>query len=405
MPEAGYLLTPSAEQSDPIDINVDAAAGEWHKEQSDPIDINVDAAAGEVSAAICVTYHIHKICYFFMFIFRHSEQSDPIDINVDAAAGEVVITVQNSFLLRKGDPDGMGGGAGGEGALSKGFRARIKENLRVTKDKKVRYTGHLAPELGYLLDGYCSVKPHSHCCSAAAAEPKVMARWPGEGGEEPPPPDASPTYEVDEMGESCVLNGRMEVYLSLPDGACKRRLAITSPLVETAPPQCIALGAGSAAANGTFDLTGWRHGAPFYTNTASGVTIGRVELEGRAGWVMRKEPHKVYYCCTEASAHPPDLHWTLVSMGDGNEPPPTLMTSYQKRVKERPVDIRELPTPRWHPDASHFSPADAMLPDSDASLSRAASASPPPFVSPPPIPPRPPAGDDDAAAGVRRHAY
>jgi hypothetical protein len=47
-------------------------------------------------------------------------------------------------------------------------------------------------------------------------------------------------------------------------------------MVEAVPQQCIALGAGTPAANGTFDLAGWRNGAPLYINNTSSVTITKV---------------------------------------------------------------------------------------------------------------------------------
>jgi len=68
----------------------------------------------------------------------------------------------------------------------------------------------------------------------------------------------------------------IQVFLSLTDGTCKRRLAISSPLVERAPQQCIALGAGTSAANGTYDLAGWRNGAPLYTNKTTAASITKV---------------------------------------------------------------------------------------------------------------------------------
>eukprot|EP00953_Heterococcus_sp_UTEX-ZZ885_P014092 8022-Heterococcus_DN1.PRE.1 len=61
----------------------------------------------------------------------NGEESLPIDINVDATKGEVVITVENSFLLRRGDPMDSGINSS-SGSLAKTFRARLeKAKLRM----------------------------------------------------------------------------------------------------------------------------------------------------------------------------------------------------------------------------------------------------------------------------------
>ncbi len=119
----------------------------------------------------------------------------------------------------------------------------------------------------------------------------------------------------------------LKVHLSLLDGSCKRNLSITSPLVEAASPQYIALGAGSSVVNGTFDLSGWRNGGPVYVNNASGVSIAVEELGGgRKGWVIgEKLPSIIYYGNPEVNRiGPPDLHWTFVAGGVGEDPPPTV---------------------------------------------------------------------------------
>ncbi len=118
------------------------------------------------------------------------------------------------------------------------------------------------------------------------------------------------------------------MHLSLLDGSCKRNLSVTSPLVEAASPQYIALGAGSSVVNGTFDLSGWRNGGPVYIN-ASGVYIAIEEFEGRKGWIIGKMHHPsttIYYGNSEEVdiLRLPDLHWTFVAGGVGEGPPPTV---------------------------------------------------------------------------------
>ncbi len=117
------------------------------------------------------------------------------------------------------------------------------------------------------------------------------------------------------------------MHLSLLDGSCKRSLSITSPLIEDASRQYIALGAGSSVVNGTFDLSGWHNGGPVYVN-ASGVSIVIEQLGARMGWVIgEKLPSVIYYGNNPGELNrirPLHLHWTLVAGGVGEDPPPTV---------------------------------------------------------------------------------
>ncbi len=118
------------------------------------------------------------------------------------------------------------------------------------------------------------------------------------------------------------------MHLSLLDGSCKRNLSVTSPLVEAASPQYIALGAGSSVVNGTYDLSGWYNGGPVYVNSVSGVSISVEELgEGRKGWVIGENLPSIIYYGNPGGVNrirPPDLHWTFVAGGVGEDPPPTV---------------------------------------------------------------------------------
>ncbi len=118
----------------------------------------------------------------------------------------------------------------------------------------------------------------------------------------------------------------LKVHLSLLDGSCKRSLSVTSPLIEAASQQYIALGAGSSVVNGTFDLSGWHNGGPVYVN-ASGVSITIEKFGARKGWAIgEKFPSIIYYGNPGEvnRIRPLDLHWTLVAGGVGEDPPPTV---------------------------------------------------------------------------------
>ena len=68
-----------------------------------------------------------------------------------------------------------------------------------------------------------------------------------------------------------LLVAKCEISLGIFDGTCERNLAVTCPDVETCPPQCIVVGAGQSAVNGTYDMQGFRHDSPWYVGWGGGV--------------------------------------------------------------------------------------------------------------------------------------
>ncbi|CAM9099135.1 unnamed protein product [Chrysoparadoxa australica] len=277
----------------------------------------------------------------------------PIGISMDGQKGEVVITVGNSFQLRK-HAMMMANDVGGhttppyQGVAGGSTKERIKvrvskaidniEKLRERSDRQLRkmYNEHKERKERWQGPGWDIEDAEGGATSGNGVSGSGAERE--EGG--------SDTMEG-EYAQGVHLNGQLEVYLSLLDGSCKRRLSISNPDVEAAPRQCIALGAGSNEVNGTYDLAAWRSGAPMYMNK-NGVAIASACLGGRTGWVIGQPPGQVYYGTPEASPAPPELHWALVSGGLGINPPPTLMMNNQARGRET-ADIREAPTPRWNP--------------------------------------------------------
>ncbi|CAM9426636.1 unnamed protein product [Phaeothamnion confervicola] len=336
-------------------------------------------------------------------------ESAPIAIGLDGAKGEVVITVENRFILRKSAMANMGGdfgmdnnGGGGVGSSGGGSGKRDKFKDRITrakedldrfgerlrdhhtkikdkkkaknqvwkgpgwsvgleKDRAMSWDGPLGGTgsngLGAAPGGGSSGgangggggalgpvnedserRDSEHDQEAAAAAVAAVATTNNSGLE-----------DDGEGGEPGIqLDGRLEVFLTLLDGSCKRRLSVTCPLVERCSPQCILLGAGSGEVNGTYDLAGFRHLSPLYMN-ANGVTISQAVLGERRGWVIGSPPNRIFYGQPTRLPYPPDVHWALMTGGEGTNPPPTLMTHFNKRVREKRIDIRELPTPRWKP--------------------------------------------------------
>jgi hypothetical protein len=194
-------------------------------------------------------------------------ESSPISVNIDGSKGEVVISVENSFYLRRGvDDEGAADDRG-----KKGKRRLLRNTFR---------------------DSINNIIGGRQGFNKATGDRRSDSNRPSQQVVQPTMGDAE--------GGFVQLDGRLEVFLSLLNRSCKRRLAVSSPLVEQAPPQVIALGAGSPEVNGTFDLIGWQNDAPLYINSRSSTTItqvcGMVWL-GRIGngrWTLTLYPPLCY---------------------------------------------------------------------------------------------------------------
>ncbi|CAN0317628.1 unnamed protein product, partial [Ascophyllum nodosum] len=264
-------------------------------------------------------------------------ESAPIGISVDGVKGEVVITVENSFLLRRNAVDVTG--------------TEVRRPEKVTgklKAKMVKARGHLDDLVEQTAEQFRKMEVREEGCLGGpgwSLEETVTKN--DRGCSEDSAPDevreSEKQYSLQIAGIPVV--GRVEVYLRLLDGSSKRRLRITCPDVERCPPECILLGAGTNEANGTYELTGFRNAAPMYTKE-NGVTIAKKCLGGREGWIIGCPPNRVLYGQPGDTDLPPDLHWSLVNGGTGQNPPPTLIMHSHRLAKEIMIDIRQMPSPR-----------------------------------------------------------
>lgn len=91
-----------------------------------------------------------------------------------------------------------------------------------------------------------------------------------------------------------LLVAKCEISLGIFDGTCQRRLAVTCPDIETCPPQCIVVGAGQSAVNGTYDMQGFRHDSPWYCNE-HGVNLSREIADGHHLWIFGRPPQTFFY--------------------------------------------------------------------------------------------------------------
>lgn len=64
------------------------------------------------------------------------------------------------------------------------------------------------------------------------------------------------------------------------------------------------------------------------------VTISKECLGGREGWIIGRPPNRVLYGQPGNMNLPPELHWSLLNGGSGQNPPPTLMMHSLRRAKE-----------------------------------------------------------------------
>eukprot|EP01084_Bolivina_argentea_P016044 30062_1 len=249
--------------------------------------------------AYCVVCSIFKQSNDGYMLAPKTAQSKPIIVVVDGERGEVCITVDNSFLLKRVPEDAVKGKEEENCTTQQQSRSKFKQWILANFDTALT-RGGAGPKSG---DGVSCMRSMSDL---------------GNSGE-------------------VTLDAYLKVHLSLLDGSCKRSLSVTSPLIEAASQQYIALGAGSSVVNGTFDLSGWHNGGPVYVN-ASGVSITIEKFGARKGWAIgEKFPSIIYYGNPGEvnRIRPLDLHWTLVAGGVGEDPPPTLMSS---SVKPREIE-------------------------------------------------------------------
>jgi hypothetical protein len=154
--------------------------------------------------------------------------------------------------------------------------------------------------------------------------------------------DAGDKAVGDGKERPALLEGKLEVFLNLLDGKSKRRLRVSSPVVDVCSPQCLLLGAGTAAVNGTYDLVSFRDGAPLYENSSTRITIQQANFGGQKGWLIARPPKTIFYGQPCTSDTPPDVHWALMLGGEGINPPPTLMMTSTKRANEEQVNKRQV---------------------------------------------------------------
>ena len=157
----------------------------------------------------------------------------PILIEVDADSGKVHIETEDSFFLHS-DEDAMiaNAEAAAEEAAAAAAAAMGEETAGSGQDdgeKAKKFSGKaLRHALG--LSNFWGKKK--------TAKPPA-----------PPKP--------------ILLVAKCEISIGIFDQTCQRRLAVTCPDIETCPPQCIVVGAGQSAVNGTYDMQGFRHDSPW----------------------------------------------------------------------------------------------------------------------------------------------
>jgi len=138
--------------------------------------------------------------------------------------------------------------------------------------------------------------------------------------------------------ERCIhLETQVEVRMGLLDGSWNRSIRISSPQVEGIPAQCIFLGAGHAAANGSYDLQGFQEGRPWYLNRhgymlrySETEKSSSSQLPGSRWEVIGAKQQKPLYGATPDSLPPPHPWYVLMDgvIANALAPPPTLMHNF-----------------------------------------------------------------------------
>lgn len=115
------------------------------------------------------------------------------------------------------------------------------------------------------------------------------------------------------------LEAKTNISLRILDSSCERELSIICPDIEVSPPQCSVLGASHAITNGTYDMQGFQHGSPWYTNP-NAVLLVREGPEGHSAWKFKHNATIVYVA---RCGHKPSKHQHTQS--SKKEPPPVRM--------------------------------------------------------------------------------
>ncbi|CAN0432578.1 unnamed protein product [Ascophyllum nodosum] len=152
-------------------------------------------------------------------------ESAPIGISVDGVKGEVVITVENSFLLRRNAVDVTG--------------TEVRRPEKVTgklKAKMVKARGHLDDFVEQTAEQFRKMKAKKEVWGGPGWSLEETVTKNDRGCSEDSTPDevreSERKYSLQIAGIPVV--GRVEVYLRLLDGSSKRRLRITCPDVGVA---------------------------------------------------------------------------------------------------------------------------------------------------------------------------